>query len=685
MNDTMKPPAGAHGRAGADNRLTEIERRVARVEERGGGPDDRLVELSAELAQLRQAVADLATDNRELHALLDRLVSSCDRLVGGSMAGAAGIRPSGGLRESASMAKRAAHRAVRGTVGVARRLVSGPRSSKAAAADVRLRFAEKPVVGAPRFAVVARTSADPESGGASEILRRQTDSSVDLVVWNEGLARAVLRPAVGEPTIVEAPDREAVAAAVSADWIADVGSGLRGLHPSVVERCRWVVASEGLPLVVGASQRSPGWRVEPVGVWAAASPDGSGASTSELEKAVGTGGWGVWSGPGYVSVAGGVGRGYLPARSSGPVKHTVSPLDGVVAAHPAEDERLPILVMTSSRGAALAAWALRGLAADFRFTVVVTDGADGSPAVRALTELADRTYPLEGFLEPEVWPSAAADLVRAHGIAALLRIDTGSNVPIEGSGARVVDLPFASAAPGGEADLVVALGRELAEGTRAGGIETVELVPGPAPSGEMPAAEELAVVRSSYGIPEDARLVVSVCDLEPDDRPEDVAAVAKRLEHRPDIHVLLVGRGSLAGTVSDLAGYLGLERFTLAPPGHSATDIVAMSDCLLGTAEIDPWPVSVGEALALGRSVVATEIDGVRELCADADFDRCVLCPPGDVDALAAAVVDAVDTKRAPRMTRKAWNAASKRNRDAARILADALRPPPTGGAEGAD
>jgi glycosyltransferase involved in cell wall biosynthesis len=178
------------------------------------------------------------------------------------------------------------------------------------------------------------------------------------------------------------------------------------------------------------------------------------------------------------------------------------------------------------------------------------------------------------------------------------------------------------------------------------------------------------------------RLVLAVCNLEPDHRPEDVTAVARRLRHLENIYVLLVGQGSLAGSISDLAGYFDLDRFSLAPAGHTLTELVAVSDCVLSTAELDPWPVAVGTALALGRRVVATEIDGVRELAAAVGFDRCFLGPPGDVDALAAAVVDALDNQRKPRATKKAWNAAAARAATAAGVLREALGRNPVGESE---
>ncbi|MEE4272480.1 MAG: hypothetical protein V2I67_12445, partial [Thermoanaerobaculales bacterium] len=103
MNDAKQPGSG--GVAGEAPRL-----------------EDRLVELDAELGQLRQAVADLSAQNMDLNSQLDRLISSCERLVAGGGSDGEPIRRAGGLQRTASLMERAARKAVRGTVGVARRL-----------------------------------------------------------------------------------------------------------------------------------------------------------------------------------------------------------------------------------------------------------------------------------------------------------------------------------------------------------------------------------------------------------------------------------------------------------------------------------------------------------------------------------------------------------------------------------
>jgi len=499
------------------------------------------------------------------------------------------------------------------------------------------------------------------------------------------MSTAAVHEPGAEPVVVGAPDPAAVAAAISAGLVADGSPPFPRLHPTFFERCRWTVASEDVPLVIAehAGGSSSDLRLEPVAAWAARGA-GNGTGPPKLVKSVGGGRWGASARFESPVVGAGIGRSYAVREGiAGTVVHRVSPLGGVVAPLPSGDERPVVIVVASIRGGDLTAWLLRSLADEFRFIVVLTDGADGEPLVRGLTELADRVYPVGGFLEPEVWPSLVADLARAHRAQAVVRVGAEVDLPqFAEPRPLVVDLPLHRTKLAADADLVLALGCEIGDEARGRGVQTVALVPGPEPVGGIPAAEELAGVRSAYGVPADARLVLAVCDLEPDQRPEDVTAVARRLRHLEDVHVLLVGQGSLAGSISDLAGYFELDRFSLAPQGHTLTELTAVSDCVLSTAELDPWPVAVGAALALGRSVVATAIDGVRELAAAADFDRCVLCPPGDVDALAAAVIDALDNHRRPRATKKAWNEAAARAAAAAGVVREALGRVPAGKSE---
>ena len=659
-------------------RMSEIERRFGRIEDRQAVPGDRLTELEAELGVMRQAVEDLSAGSLDLHNQLIILVSRCERVLGGAGEASLESHRRDSLRRSASAVGRVTRRAVRGTISAARRLVGPSEGGPDAALDVDVRLAASAVRQAPRIAVVVRVSDDPEKLEIPASLRSQTEPELTVVLWNEEVSKAALFQVGKDPEVIDAADRSAVAAALAADVVADMTLPLPHLHPTTLELCRWTAASEGLPLVVADAAVSPsrrGWTLEAIPDWSAAAAKGDAPARPRMAKMVGGRGWGGSEALNTPMVGAGFGRSYLPAvGTTGTVEHTVAPLEGVVGVFAAEDARPTMLVLTSGRGGEVAAWLLRSLGDDFRTIVILTDSDGSSSLLRGLTELADRVWPVGGFLEPVVYPSLVADVARAYKVQSILRIGVSLRLPsLDEPRPVVVDLPIDRSEVVDGADLTLALGGGIAEAARGRGVETVDVVPGPAPGGDIPETEHLAGVRSAYGVPEDARLVLTVCDLEPTNRPEVVTAIARRLRHREDVYLLLVGQGSLAGSISDLAGYFELDRFTFAPPGHSPAELVAVCDCVLSTAEVDPWPVSIGTALALGRSVVATEIDGVRELVADANGDRCSLRPPGDVNGLADAIVEALDTHRRPLMTKKAWNAAAARSTRAADAVREAL------------
>ena len=659
-------------------RLSEIERRLGRLEDRRTTPEDRLTEVEAELGVLRQAVEDLAAGNLDLHNQLSKLVSSCERILAGSGVDDLEVQRRGGLRRSASVVGRATRRVVRGTIGAARRMAGRSDDGIGVSCDVDLGLATSPVRTAPRIAVVVRVSDDPESIDVPADLRSQTDPELAVVLWNEAVSQAAIHTVGKAPKIIGAADRTAVAAAVEAELVADLALPLPRLHPATLELCRWTAASEGLPLVVagdsGGSLRR-GWRLEAVDDWAVSGAKNGAPVRPRMVKMVGGWGWGPPEALASPSAAAGFGRAYLPTPAAkGLMVHKVSPLSGVVAPAAAGDDRPAVLILLSAAGGEMGAWLLRVLSEDYRCIVFLAGDNGGSSLLRGLTDLAERVYPVDRFLEPMVWPSLVADAARAYEVRTILRVGALFELqPGEPPRPKVIDLPIDGSEVLAGADVIFALGRSIAEAGQERGVATMDLVPGPAPGGAIPQTDHSADVRSAYGVPKDARLVLTVCDLEPANRPSDVAAIARRLRHREDIHMMLIGQGSLAGSISDLAGYFELDRFVFAPPGHPLAELVAACDCVLSTAEVDPWPVSIGAALALGRSVVATEIDGVRELVAAANGDRCALLPPGDLNGLAAAVIEALESQRQPRVTKKAWNAARARSAKAADVIRKAL------------
>lgn len=120
----------------------------------------------------------------------------------------------------------------------------------------------------------------------------------------------------------------------------------------------------------------------------------------------------------------------------------------------------------------------------------------------------------------------------------------------------------------------------------------------------------------------------------------DVAlrALALVRDRGHDVRLLLVGGGELEAEMRALAGQLGIAaavsflgyRSDLAP-------VVAAADAALLTSDNEGTPVSLIEAAAAARPMVATDVGGVRDVAAG-PWAR--LAPPDDPEALAAAITE---------------------------------------------
>jgi glycosyltransferase involved in cell wall biosynthesis len=168
--------------------------------------------------------------------------------------------------------------------------------------------------------------------------------------------------------------------------------------------------------------------------------------------------------------------------------------------------------------------------------------------------------------------------------------------------------------------------------------------------------EACCTLHEEYGIPEDAPIVGVVARLEPEKGhttlleawPLVLAAV-------PDAHLLVVGEGSLRETLEAQArdlGLLGIGAGHLArprreQPAHrpSVTFTGRRDDVPAVTAALDvavlpsyreAQGLSILEAMALARPVVASAVGGIPEMIEDGRTG--LLVPPRDPVVLAAAV-----------------------------------------------
>jgi glycosyltransferase involved in cell wall biosynthesis len=145
-------------------------------------------------------------------------------------------------------------------------------------------------------------------------------------------------------------------------------------------------------------------------------------------------------------------------------------------------------------------------------------------------------------------------------------------------------------------------------------------------------------LRRELGVPESAPLIGIVGRVNAQKGHRFLIEAAPRVVARlPESRFLVVGDGDLLEASKRLAADLGVaDRFVFA--GHRA-DIPAVLGaldvfCIASTYE--GTPLALFEAMAAGKAIVSTAVDGCREILDDGVTGR--LVPPRDPDALADAL-----------------------------------------------
>ena len=146
-------------------------------------------------------------------------------------------------------------------------------------------------------------------------------------------------------------------------------------------------------------------------------------------------------------------------------------------------------------------------------------------------------------------------------------------------------------------------------------------------------------LNDDYGIPEGAPIVGVVARLEAekghrtliDAWPDVLAAV-------PDARLLIVGEGSERDSLEAEAASLGIEaRVVFTGRREDVPAVTAALDVAVLPSYREAQGVSVLEAMALSRPVVASNVGGIPEMIEDGVTG--LLVPPNDCTALAAAIV----------------------------------------------
>lgn len=144
--------------------------------------------------------------------------------------------------------------------------------------------------------------------------------------------------------------------------------------------------------------------------------------------------------------------------------------------------------------------------------------------------------------------------------------------------------------------------------------------------------------RERWGIPARVRLVVTAGLLSPAKSQADLLEAAARLLPRhPDLHLVIAGRGPLLEDLQRRARDLGLED-RVAFPGFTddMKGLYRAADVFVLPSRWEGMPYVILEAMAAGCPVIATDVNGSRDLIRDGETGR--LVPAGDAPALAEAL-----------------------------------------------
>ncbi|BDB25174.1 glycosyltransferase [Cupriavidus sp. P-10] len=148
--------------------------------------------------------------------------------------------------------------------------------------------------------------------------------------------------------------------------------------------------------------------------------------------------------------------------------------------------------------------------------------------------------------------------------------------------------------------------------------------------------------RKTLGIETGTRLVVNIGRLVPEKAQlrlvQAFAAMAQDPEHA-DTRLLIAGEGPMHGELETAIRHHRAENFiTLAGTRRDIPALLNAADLFVLSSDVEGMPLAVGEALACGCPVVATDAAGVAELLGDTG----TIVPRGNEDALAKAMSDAL-------------------------------------------
>jgi glycosyltransferase involved in cell wall biosynthesis len=127
---------------------------------------------------------------------------------------------------------------------------------------------------------------------------------------------------------------------------------------------------------------------------------------------------------------------------------------------------------------------------------------------------------------------------------------------------------------------------------------------------------KFADIRSELGISKDKILVVFIARFTLQKQPMAMVRAFEKAQSRyPDLHLLMVGEGDQRQEVDQLVKTLALQgKISLFPFRLDVPDILAAADIFALPSLWEGLPIGLLEAMAMGKAVIASEVDGTKEV-----------------------------------------------------------------------